>query len=933
MNNYLFFKGGLLLLIHLLILNSLLGQQYTYKNYSIDDGLPSNTIYKIDQDSKGYLWISTGSGASRFNGSTFYNINNKNGLSENIFGLKIDKYDRVWFDTYNSYLVYFENDSIYKTNEIKYLNAQNIKNNHSFKIDSSIITACQQDCTIVKLNLDDFSLIEIQKPQREEYIEFLFRCRLDLKDYDSFVNKFVCDFKGKKEKKIGKGIYLFPSTSDHVWLRNIGKKGIFYCRIEEDCVIPEQHFFPEYLMNSAFEDRYGNTWFGSQNNGLFLLSYTRFKSLTTKQGLESNGLYAVAQDDKKQIWVGTDNGYVNIINPNDLKVSGIHLPINAFQVMDLESHKNQMWVQTAKSSIYLFEDGKHKADFISENAFNKDLFIDEASNVWGGGTFCFDRVFVDNKKNKIIHSDNQSDCLFKNKTFASYVGKDTAYIGTNIGLYKLIFSEKDTVSIYYGDKNKDLLYGIRDIERYNGKLWIATVSSGLVVFDCASEETILISSDTHPLGNDACRELFIDKKKEAIWVATNNGVTKIGNIKDLENLTFKVYNSNDGLINNEATDVMVDEKGTTWVTTKKGLTFFNESDFDGLSSSPQIFINAVQIWGQDTTVQEKYILEKSENDISISVEGLDFNSIISYKYKLEGRDEDWVIGKEHKIRYSKLPIGVYSFSVYAVNEDGIESETAAQLKFVIERPFWMTYWSALLIGLLFALAIYLIFSWRISVLKRQNEMAKLSLKGLGSQMNSHFLFNSLNSIQNFLLDNEVESAHRYLTKFSRLIRKTLHYSSKETISIEDEINVLETYLDLETMRMNDKIVYNFDIDEKIDRNRMKIQPMLLQPYIENSIRWGLKDINYQGKISIKFTLENERQLKCVIEDNGIGRKKAQEIKSKYFVDHESFSTKLNENRIKLLSASQKRNFGIKIIDLYDDQNHSSGTKVEILLPI
>ncbi len=933
---YVYIILAVFILTHLVDYNALKGQQYTYKNYTIDDGLPSNTIYKIDQDSKGYLWISTGSGASRFNGASFFNFNNKNGLSENIFGLQIDVKDRVWFESYDSYSIYYKDDSIYRTNKIPYLNDNSIKSNHVIHFDSSTIKVYQRENAIATLNLDDFSLLKLEKFEENSFSgdgENVHGFQHILKGFGSLKGVKICDSKKKNKKNITRENYIFASQYPNLWMQDLSKKGVYYCRLEGECLIPERQYFPNYIINSVFEDKSGNIWFGSQNNGLFLLPHPKLKSLTKAQGLESNGLYSLAIDHENKIWVGTDNGFVNKINPENLEISGIRLPINSFQIVDLESHKNEMWVQVSKSSLYLFENGKHKAELLEGNAFNKDIFIDNNGNVWGGGSFCFDRVFVDENKHKIIHPLQVKNCLFPNKTFASYVLDDRAFVGTNKGLYKLEFGEKDTTSYYFGEEHKELSFGVRDIELFKNKLWVATVSSGIVVFDLNKNTCFSISSDAYPLGNDACKEIFINEKTEEMWVATNNGVTKISNIADLENLSFKIYNTNDGLISNEATDVLVDKDGTTWVTTKRGLTFFNESEFSEKIDAPQIFINAIQIWDRDTIIQDEYVLNHMDNFLSISFEGLDFNNVIKYKYKLDGHDEDWIISNEHKARYSKLPAGSYDFNVYAINEDGLESDIPAHVKFEIKPPFWMTWWFWILVGLIAMFCIGALFTWRLNMLKRKNEMAKLSLRGLGSQMNAHFLFNSLNSIQNFLLDNQVENAHKYLTKFSRLIRQTLVHLEKENITIQDEMEVLKNYLDLEAMRMNDSINYQFVVGENIDENRMKIQPMLLQPYIENSVRWGLKDIKKNGNILIEFKLVDDKRIKCIIEDNGIGRRKAQEYKSKYLAQHKSIGTKLNEERIKLLASTKKGEFGVKIIDLYDEKDYASGTKVEILLPI
>lgn len=918
-----------------LLTTTIYGQQYTYKNYTTSDGLPSNTIYKMAQDNNGYLWVSTGSGASRFNGTNFEKVDKKDGLIENIFGLKVDALNRVWFDTFTPYFVYYFDGKIHKTDTIPYLNNRHEILSNVLKSDSTYLWVLQKEGNIAQLDIHTFELIGLHTIDDGYH-----NARTFMTDTDQYPTTFdaqICYPENKKALYIEVQSVIFPSKAPNIWLNDKDSTGIFYSIFEDSCITPIKKYMADKYINSVYEDKVGNLWFGSQNEGIFFLSYHQMQSFTEKQGMASNAVYSLEEDRDNKIWVGTDNGYVNIIDPDNFNIETIKLTDYSTKAIDIETQGEQfVWVQMDKSDLFVFDQNKDTRTQYFQRAFNKDLFVDKASNLWFGGTYCLDKALLDTSDMSLsfFYGDSIINCVFKKKTFVSFIEKGTAWVGSNEGLYKLVFGGKDTLKYFYGDQYPSLNVGIRDIEQVANQLWIGTVSNGLVVLDDEANLAHSISTETHPLGNNACRELFYDKERKNIWVAHNNGVTKISELETIDKLQFRNYNFDDGLIGNEATDVLVDHNGVTWVATKKGLTCFNESDFPERASPPQINIKKISIWDRDTIVQSEYIFNYQDNDLRILFEGIYFHGSITYKYKLEGRDEAWVFSKENAVRYSKLPPGDYVFKVLAMNNDGVESDGAATIKFKIRSPFWTTWWFILICLASILGAIALLYKYRTDQLRKENALTELSLRGLGNQMNAHFLFNALNAIQNYLLDSETESAYRYLTKLSRLIRQTLYHSNQKKITIRDEIQILENYLALETLRVKDSFSYQIHLDEKIDENRMQIPPMLLQPYIENSIRWGLKDLDKKGEINIHFKMKNENDLlQCTIIDNGIGRKKAQEIKSKYFEDHKSMGTEINANRIQLLRDLKKKNYQIEIIDLYDDQQGALGTKVELLLPI
>ena len=211
----------------------------------------------------------------------------------------------------------------------------------------------------------------------------------------------------------------------------------------------------------------------------------------------------------------------------------------------------------------------------------------------------------------------------------------------------------------------------------------------------------------------------------------------------------------------------------------------------------------------------------------------------------------------------------------------------------------------------------------------------LQLKALRAQMNPHFMYNALNSIQNFITSEQTDSATKYLAKFAKLMRQSLEYSDLEMISLEKEIDFLEDYLMLnQKLRFENLLNYEINLSEDIEEDIMGVPTMIIQPYVENAIEHGLRTVE-SGWVKIDFSLADEDTILCVIEDNGIGRELAKERQRKdgYHLTHKSRGTSITEQRLKILHRSNKKGILVKTIDLRSTRGKAVGTKVEVKIPI
>ena len=215
-------------------------------------------------------------------------------------------------------------------------------------------------------------------------------------------------------------------------------------------------------------------------------------------------------------------------------------------------------------------------------------------------------------------------------------------------------------------------------------------------------------------------------------------------------------------------------------------------------------------------------------------------------------------------------------------------------------------------------------------LKLNRKLYEMETKVIKSQMNPHFMFNSLNTIQQFIITNENEKAQYYLSKFSRLIRKLLESTTKDNISLADEIDLLNRYLEIESLRFNNVFKYTIKVDEKIDTAKTFIPHFLIQPFVENAIWHGLLTKDGDKDLQISFEFINEYKIICTIDDNGVGRKNSETKRS---LEKKSLAINFIQQRLDLINKIMKEDFKINILDKTDEKGNSEGTKIVITLPI
>ena len=334
-------------------------------------------------------------------------------------------------------------------------------------------------------------------------------------------------------------------------------------------------------------------------------------------------------------------------------------------------------------------------------------------------------------------------------------------------------------------------------------------------------------------------------------------------------------------------------------------------------------------------------LRYNENTINFYFTAFEFvdPNGIQFRYKLEGLDKDWSYTTgQREANYIHIPPGKYTFIVQAGNASGKWDEKQASFSFEIVPPYWQTAWFRILAVVVFMGVVMGVARWRIKNIRSMETqktaankmMAELEMKALRSQMNPHFIFNSLNSIQKFIWENKQEDASEYLIKFSRLMRQILDNSMHKLITLEQELTTLSLYIELEHRRSNNKFDYRIIVGDKIDTAHILVPSLILQPYVENAIWHGLLHKEDRGELKVSILhIREQEEIQYVIEDNGIGRKKSMELREKKGA---SYGMQITEQRL-AMAGQGGRQARIVAEDLYDDNGSATGTRITINIPI
>jgi len=457
-------------------------------------------------------------------------------------------------------------------------------------------------------------------------------------------------------------------------------------------------------------------------------------------------------------------------------------------------------------------------------------------------------------------------------------------------------------------------------------LWIGT-TEGLCSFDKETEQLLLHSKQW-----EAKRiESMISDSDSMLWIGTDHGLIRY----NTQTSQHQVFLNADGFPTNSYNKgAILLDNGQAVFSSNQGIVTFNPKELTVSNRSKKVEITEFNLFNEPIHLNirsgDTIKLSYNKNLFSIDYSTLNFESpnSVHYSYTISGMGNKWITSTTPSATFTNLPAGEYLFRVC---QQGFEDQPDFQSKLYIfiAPPFYKTWWFVLLNIILIGSIGLIVLIGYIKQIKISERNAKLEQKLLTSQMNPHFIFNSLSAIQSFIYKKDAEVAGNYLSDFSSLVRLILENSRSELVALEKEIKTLHLYLRLQQLRFMDRFDYELFIDDKINTKTTFIPPMLAQPFIENAIEHGIMHLKTKGFISIRFGLKAD-VISMEVIDDGIGLKRSKLINQKRET-HTSYATSITYERLTNLTRRGNKNIDIVIEDRSDKEN-VSGTRVYLEVP-
>lgn len=681
-------------------------------------------------------------------------------------------------------------------------------------------------------------------------------------------------------------------------------------------------------------------------------------------GFSSLNISDIHYDKSGNLWVLTDRSLYRLRgdqqNIYDHQNGLPDLPRSIY-----EDPKGKIWVYGAEGKIGMVEEGSVRtfagsgniSRYIKDDLINS-FAVDEKGIVWLS-TIISGRAFrIEGQKVESVPVLSAAECFIMKRNSHWIWGNNAGQASGKGKLELMVPDKKNTVfalsagtgstrSLFLRLENGSFLFAKshelivfndsaiisrsfleRSIESLfednEGKLWVGLYNGGVV---CYPGGASVLSGGINYLGEKTITSITGDPRGNLWFGTSGDGIFKMKGKPELSYQEPKIFSSSES-----KPDPIFLPTEESLVTIEPGQ---NVSVYPVV---PVVFLTGIRINGNDTALATEYELGYNEDLIRIQFGGAgSVGEQLRYRYRMWGHDPDWIYTDNTHAQYTKLPPGRYEFNAEAVGNDGTWSKNAATVAFLVNAPFWESNWFRFslvggFISLVLTTALFRIRSVK-SKERKKSEMEKwameLEMKALRAQMNPHFIFNTLASIQHYISENDPDKANHFLSRFARLMRIILDHSRKTFVGLQDELKLLDLYLELECLRSGERFSWEVKVDPDLNTADEEIPPMLLQPYVENAIWHGLLPLKRKGKLEINVT-RDEHNLIVTISDDGIGRKNA--AKSNNSTERKSYGITINSERLSLLSKVEQQDFNIEINDLHPSREET-GTKVILTIPI
>jgi ligand-binding sensor domain-containing protein len=975
--------------------SALAAQDPVHRLIQTESGLASNEVYDVFQDSRGFIWIANGRGVSRFDGVHMRNFSIQEYTSEGASNLFEDRFGRIWFHSFWGQWFYVYNDSLHHFHsfnkqlinpEYDVVNQRVVFTTtdrlivihlHTLSFETTLLPATTKGHIaetdfialpmmspegqillisnegVVLLLDSSYQVREIARGKSERPYPFRFAGALYLMQGNTLFQISTTGGLEIQERK------QFPELQQArlASVRQFGKDRLLICTYNQGAyfydrniqILPEftPGMFSSQPLSNAIQDREGNYWFGTLKKGVLLVQDIHIKKQNIRQAL----LNCLFYYQPGKLLLGYDDGVITMYD------------------IDRKEEKTIIAISSAIKSIR--KDRNNQVYAVSDFLFR--LNIEGKSPIatpYFGTADCKDAVFT---SENIPVVNNTSHCLavidqtsqtnrigFLNKWNTIAQPEIFSQNGTSATI--IILNPSRAFGLALNDK-KDIIYSSstagfyalkptgRKLVQYQGRNIFARAM--IIVNDalyCATDLGLMTIKDDsvvslfntkNGLRSDHLRKVVYHEDR--IYIVHEKGIDCI----HLEGNKVSSLLASEVAPSAEITDLLFAD-GLLYVGTSNGLVLVPLTAFNKTTIRPLFHMGNMRCGPKEYPFGQNHTLPWNSQNIEFVFTGIHIRSEenLVYEYRLlGGGGSNWTSqsGNNTEVVFNRLPPGKYTFEARVRDIYGNYSDTLRH-SFRITPPFWKTYWFGLLAFGGITLSFLVINrkmnrkrALQANQLLEQERIARAlqqsQLSALKAQMNPHFMFNALNSIQEFILTNEKRLANQYLGKFSDLMRMTLDMSQDEEVLLADEIKSITLYLELEQLRFGKDLEILIDIAPEINPDSVYIPSMLIQPYIENALKHGLLHVKGQKILQISFALKpGEDVLVCTVEDNGIGRERSEAIKNIRNRQHRSFATSATQKRLEILNSGREAAISVAYTDKTDGGHEATGTTVVLEVP-
>lgn len=923
--------------------------------FSRQDGLPSNTIYDLYQAKDGFVWVATQNGIARFNGYSFKTYSFANAKSKSVANIAEDEHGRIWFKSFFGDIFYIENDSLKLFEPWNKLHLKGFPTISIHKDTLSIMS--RRGLSLYSLKKKDF----IKQIKGTQYF--------DAGGWFAIPNKNKLTIKNSLQSTEKKYTYqsaiqglMKPRVTSRNWFYGTEQRRLYQVNTDNTLKDVSSNYLDELRSCRDIIELKKNLVAFYGIDGIYIkdLVTQQTTHLLTGENISSiaaieEGGYMIGTLNKGLIYLPTISSrvlhgqYLNItLNRQDssLITGDFNGDISIFnRQLDLKRTLPAKFQREVQS--LMLDDKNQKLLFYTNRLFTYDMAKD---SLWKKTDIQSSKQII-SANGRYFFATSSGLQILTNDTTTKYLHgirctslvydsiHNAVYVGSQLGLHRFSLNTKEQPTLVeisgYSQE-----FGVSCLSIQGHTLLIGTPSKGLLEVDTRSS-TLLhnLTASTGLPSNDITSLKSTSANK---FIGTDKGLMIIS-----KDNSFQYLNRTKGLVADEIYDLAI-EDNFLWIIHDKGIQKISRQ-IKKNTHKPLLIFDKITVDGHRTFTEEANAtveINPDQHQLNVQFDiGNNIKSLghttIKYRIK-ELNTKNWNITtlKNPFANYLGLSPGKYVFEAYALNEDGVESEHIS-FSIQVNAPFYKKAWFIIVVTTLICFIVGFLFYIRNRsnhrkkqtqlLLKSKEQALQLAqLTAIRSQINPHFIFNTMSLIQGKIINGLPDLAEKIIQDFSLLMRKILEFSQLETVSLAAELEVIRRYLSIEKERSQGALQYKVIIDPALDPNLFNIPSLVTQPFVENAIKHGLMHKKGEKKITIHCALVKE-ELIIRIEDNGIGRKASQILQQKRIKKNKSFAIEAYEKRFQLFNSLRSEKVSFEIEDLYSERGIATGTVVVITI--